>query len=92
MTLILPCKFCGMMALLSLTNLEWSSEDLVNENLGCGHRECRPLSKLKDYICHIVNCVKDPTPKLHPSSQSSSILYPITNYFLATITYVHEPS
>ncbi|RDY02678.1 hypothetical protein CR513_13821, partial [Mucuna pruriens] len=68
-----------------------SSEDLMNENLGRGHRECHPPSKLKDYICHTVNCVKDLTPKLHPPSQSSSIhnpqvylLYPITNYVTCT--------
>ncbi|RDX94429.1 hypothetical protein CR513_23197, partial [Mucuna pruriens] len=46
-------------------------EDLVNENLGCGPMEHCPPSKLKGYICHTMSCVKDPTPKLHPPSQSS---------------------
>ncbi|RDY05344.1 hypothetical protein CR513_10843, partial [Mucuna pruriens] len=54
----------------SVRDAQDSSEDLVNENLGCGHKECRPPSKLKGYLCHTMSCVHDPTPKLHPPSQS----------------------
>lgn len=86
-----------------------SVEDLmstphVNEQLGRGHRERHPPSKLKDYICHTVSCANDPTPESHPQSQSSGTLYPITNYvtctnfsmshrqFLAAVTSGHEPT
>lgn len=66
-----------------------SNKDLVstlheNEQLGCGHRECCPSSKYKDFICHTVSCAKDPTSKSHQPSYPSNMLYPITHYMTCT--------
>ncbi|RDX62690.1 hypothetical protein CR513_58954, partial [Mucuna pruriens] len=54
-------------------NAKDSSGDLVNENLGRGHRVRRPLSKFKVYIFHTMSYIKDLTLKYEPSGFSEAI-------------------